>query len=80
MEDAGLIYREQAEDDSRKVLVFLTEEGVRMRKLTKETIANFNEKVKKKISVTKLKHFYEVMNVIDELAEEELKNEKKLKK
>ncbi|MBN9292735.1 MAG: MarR family transcriptional regulator [Flavobacteriia bacterium] len=79
MEDAGLIYRKQADGDYRKVLVFLTEKGVELRKLTKSTILEFNEKLKIRVSPAKLKSFYEVMKTIDTMVEKELNAHKNKK-
>ena len=79
MEDTGLIYRKQADGDYRKVLVFLTEKGVELRKLTKSTILEFNEKLKNRVSPAKLKSFYEVMKTIDNMVEKELNAHKNKK-
>ena len=75
MEDRGLIYREQAKGDFRQVLIFLTQEGVRMRKLTKNTIQEFNDLMSERISEKKLKVFYETMIEIERAVDEQL-NEK----
>jgi len=75
MEDDDLIYRKQSEEDSRSVLIFLTEKGIKMRKIAIETIMDFNNTIKSKVSPAKLNGFYEVMRAINELTTEELKNE-----
>lgn len=80
MEDNGLIYRKQAPGDYRKVLVYLTDKGVELRKLTKATIVEFNDKLKTKVSPTKLKNFYEVMRIIDQTTDKELTEQKNNKK
>lgn len=76
MEDAGLIFRKQDGEDSRKVLIFLTPKGVKMRKLTKEAISSFNDKLKSKVSPTKLKSFYDVMKIINDIADTELASQR----
>lgn len=79
MEDEGLIFRKPSQIDSRVVLIYLTPKGVELRKKTKETIVGFNELLKKKVSATKLNHFFEVMKVIDQLTHVELSENKKQK-
>jgi len=77
MEERGLIRREEDAIDKRKVLIFLTEEGVGFRRLVRETIIEFNEKILSNISKEKLDIFQEVINQMDQLVEEELKNNSK---
>ena len=73
MEDKGYIYRKVDSDDKRKVLIFLTPEGLNLRKEVREVVKSFNEKMLQSIPNQKLKAFYEVMDIIDENVEEELK-------
>lgn len=73
MEDRGLIYRQEDEVDKRKVLIFLTEVGVENRRMVKNFILGFNEKIFNKISKNKLKIFFEVAEKVDQLIEDELK-------
>jgi len=73
MEDKGFVYRKFDGVDKRKVLVFLTEEGIRYRKIVKKTILDFNEKIRERLSAKKLAAFLEVLEVMDHLVEEELK-------
>ncbi len=72
MEENGLIYRKNDKDDKRKVLIFLTEEGVKKRKIAKEVVVGFNDKVNSTIPKSKLKTFYEVAERIDKTLDEEL--------
>jgi DNA-binding MarR family transcriptional regulator len=65
MEDKGLIFRETSTEDKRKSLVFLTKEGIEMRKVARDVVLDFNETLYKKISKTKLKAFFEVSEKID---------------
>ena len=70
LEDKGLIYREPNPNDGRGVLIFLTDLGKQKRALSKETVLKFNEAIKDKVSDEKLKYFYEVSDVINELIQE----------
>lgn len=73
MEGKGLIYRKVDKEDKRKVLILLSEEGVQLRKQVKEVVVSFNEKLFKEIPSNKLNAFFEVMEIIDENIEDELK-------
>ncbi|RFC55569.1 MarR family winged helix-turn-helix transcriptional regulator [Brumimicrobium aurantiacum] len=73
METRGYIYREVDRDDKRKVLIFLTEQGVALRKEVKANVIQFNEKLLNSIPTNKLQAFFEVMETIDEHVEDELK-------
>lgn len=73
MEDRGLIRREEGTIDKRKVLIFLTDEGVQNRKMVKNFIFGFNEQIINKISKSKMKAFFEVIEKVDLLIEEEIK-------
>ena len=78
MEDRKLIRRQEDKIDKRKVFIFLTAEGLDYRRLVRQTILEFNEKIHNKVSQDKLDVFYEVLNHMDQLVEEELKiNSKK---
>ena len=77
MEDRKLIRRQEDKIDKRKVLIFLTTEGLENRRLVRETILEFNEKIHNKVSQDKLDVFYEVLNQMDQLVEEELKTKSK---
>jgi DNA-binding MarR family transcriptional regulator len=68
MEEQSLIYKQIDTIDKRIMKIFLTETGVEKRKLVKELVINFNEKLLKKISANELKVFYKVMNDINTLA------------
>lgn len=71
MEKKGLIYRETDENDKRIIRIFLTDYGVLKRKIAKNTIISFNEKVLKKVKKSELKIFYKVIDTINKLASEE---------
>lgn len=67
MEEKGAIYREKNPEDGRGVLIKLTDYGKDKREISKVTVIKFNETVKASVSETKLKHFLEVMDTINEL-------------
>jgi DNA-binding MarR family transcriptional regulator len=73
MESKGLIFRKVDKEDKRKVLIHLSEEGVELRKQVKEVVVSFNEKLVEDIPANKLNTFFEVMEIIDENIEDELK-------
>lgn len=67
MEESGLIYREPNPADGRGVLIFLTEFGKEKRELSRQTVLKFNDIIKKNVDATKLQHFEEVSDIINEL-------------
>ena len=73
METRGYIYREVDKNDKRKVLIYLTKEGIELRKQVKQVVVDFNEKLLRAIPKDKLKAFFDVMNLVDEHVEDELK-------
>jgi MarR family transcriptional regulator, organic hydroperoxide resistance regulator len=70
LEDKGLITREKNPEDGRGVLIYLTDLGKEKRALSKKTVLQFNETVKKHIEPEKLQHFMEVAEIINELVGE----------
>jgi DNA-binding MarR family transcriptional regulator len=72
MEEKGLIRRASDKSDKRKVLIFLTEEGIEKRKLAKEFILNFNQSIMENIPKGKLKTFFEVAEKLDASVDFEL--------
>lgn len=73
MEDRGLIRRVEDKIDKRKVLIFLTTDGIEKRKMVKNFVFGFNERIFNKISKSKMKVFFEVVEKVDLLIEEEIK-------
>jgi DNA-binding MarR family transcriptional regulator len=67
MEEKGLIIRKKNPEDGRGVLIYLTEFGREKRELSKNTVLNFNETVRKHVSEEKLDNFMEVAEIINEL-------------
>lgn len=72
MEEKGLIRREADKLDKRKVLVFLTEEGLEKRKIAKSVVLGFNDTIIDTIPKGKLKTFFEVAERLDSLLDNEL--------
>ncbi|WP_320815646.1 MarR family winged helix-turn-helix transcriptional regulator [Flavobacterium sp.] len=84
MEERGLIIRKKNPSDGRGVLIHLTEEGLDKRELSKNTVLNFNESIKKHVTEEQLQNFIEVSEIINELIvdkkifiDQELKNKTK---
>ncbi|CAN1485674.1 MarR Transcriptional regulators [Flavobacteriaceae bacterium] len=67
MEEKGLITRKKNPEDGRGVLIYLTDFGKEKRELSKNTVLNFNESVRKHISEEKINTFIEVAEIINEL-------------
>jgi DNA-binding MarR family transcriptional regulator len=74
MEDRGLIYRQEVDHDKRKVLIFLTVEGIEKRKMVKNFVLGFNDRILEKIPKSKMKIFFEVIEKVDLMIEEDFKN------
>jgi DNA-binding MarR family transcriptional regulator len=69
MEENGLIYREADEKDKRGVNIKMTAEGRRKREIARNTVIEFNTRVKDQISASKLDMFFEVIEEISKLVE-----------
>lgn len=67
MENKGLIERNPNPEDGRGVIISLTEFGREKRAYSKEKVLTFNEAIKSNISEEKLKHFYEVSEIINDM-------------
>ncbi|MEM7162915.1 MAG: winged helix DNA-binding protein [Bacteroidota bacterium] len=80
MEEEDLIKREVDENDKRKVLVFLTAKGKRMRDHSRDTVFSMNKMLRSKIDKNKLKTFFEVLvelnAELDQTIELNISNEK----
>ena len=74
MEDNGLIERRADAIDKRKVLIFLTQEGIDKRRIAKHVILSFNERLLSRIPKGKLKNFFEVAERIDAAIDLEMNN------
>jgi DNA-binding MarR family transcriptional regulator len=74
MEERGLIYRQEVDHDKRKVLIFLTNEGIEKRRMVKNFVLGFNDRILEKIPKSKMKTFFEVIEKVDLMIEEDFKN------
>ena len=66
MEIKGLIYKKQDEKDRRSVRIFLTEEGIRRKEISRKTIRGFNERLRKIIPQKDLEAFFRVMTTVNQ--------------
>ncbi len=66
MEDKGFITRLQDENDRRIMRICLTDEGKRMREVSKSSVVRFNEKVLDQVSEEKFQNFIEVIQIIEQ--------------
>lgn len=67
IEEKGAISRERNPEDGRGVIIKLTDYGMKMRELSKETVILFNNTVRENISEEKINHFFEVTETINSL-------------
>jgi DNA-binding MarR family transcriptional regulator len=70
MEEKGLICRKGDKKDKRSVRIYLTKEGKKHKEKSKETVLRFNEVVREEIPGNKLNVFFEVVQEINQLIEE----------
>lgn len=76
MESSGLIERKEFAGDKRKVNILLTNKGVLKRKLVKNFLLEFNDKIASKFKDRDLQGFMNVMNAVDQAIEEVEEEEK----
>ena len=67
MEKRGLIERHPNPEDGRGVIIKLTDFGLEKRDYSKERVLTFNETIKNNITEEKLRHFYEVADLITDM-------------
>ncbi|MEZ4799998.1 MAG: MarR family transcriptional regulator [Flavobacteriales bacterium] len=72
MEDMDLITRQADKADKRVVRVFLTSKGKKMREVSKNVVVKFNEHIRCNIDPEKLNVFFDVMQSINALLEQNL--------
>lgn len=65
MEQKGLIYKKQDEHDKRSVRIFLTEEGIRRKGISRNTVRTFNEKMREIVPEKDLEAFFRVMTTVN---------------
>ena len=70
MEDQGWIKRVISQIDKRKVLIFLTPEGLLKRNLVRDFLLEFNEKLNQRIPQKDLDGFFSTMNILDQVIDE----------
>lgn len=70
MEETGLIYKQPDLVDKRSVRIFLSEEGKAKREISRLGVIFFNEKVRERISESDLQGFFNVMQSIVSVIEE----------
>jgi len=71
MEEKKLIFRLPDPTDKRSVRIYLTDMGKKKKELSRATVLMFNNRVRERVSDSKLKAFFEVMNEINHLANTE---------
>jgi DNA-binding MarR family transcriptional regulator len=69
LEEKGLIVRKGDSTDRRLVRIFLTPEGKKKRELSRLTVLEFNNNIRKNIPAEKLKVFFEVVDQINQVTE-----------
>lgn len=67
MEQARLIYRKTDAHDKRSVRIFLTEEGIRLKGLSVQTINEFNALIRSKLTEEELRVFFKVFEKINQV-------------
>lgn len=69
MEQTGLIYRRADAHDKRSVRIFLTEEGIRLKGLSVQTVNEFNELIRNELTEEELKIFFKAFQKINQVIE-----------
>ena len=72
LEDDGLVYRKQDEEDKRVVNIFLTSDGVKLKKKIEDVVLDFNNKLFQKLNLKELQIFEKVNNIIKVQAKSEI--------
>jgi len=72
MEDDGLIYRKPEKEDKRVVRIFLSQEGLELKKKIKDVVINFNKKLFKKISKEDFEAFVKINDLIKKQVKEDV--------
>lgn len=70
MEENGLILRKSVASDRRLVKIFLTKEGKQKKEKSKEVVLKFNNTVRQYVSDEKLAVFFEVLQNVNQLIDE----------
>lgn len=72
MEEKGFIVKKPDLYDRRSVRIFLTDLGKEKKEISRKTVLGFNELVRDLIPDAKLRVFFEVINEINKIVEEEI--------
>lgn len=67
LEERGLISRKPNPEDGRSVLIILTDEGLKMRDVSKEVVLKFNEAINEKITPEEMSIFLKVIQKINSI-------------
>lgn len=67
MEEKGLIYKQADQQDKRSVRIFLTEEGLKKKEVSRQTVRQFNQKIREKVPADQLEVFFRVVGQINGL-------------
>ncbi len=67
MEEKGLIYRQPDENDGRSVRIYMTELGKQKKEVSREVVLSFNQQVREKIPEEKLEVFFDVIEGINKI-------------
>jgi DNA-binding MarR family transcriptional regulator len=70
LEENGAITRKPDENDQRKVLVFLTPEGKKLRKIALKTVFNLEKKITQNLTPEQLEVFNEVIDKVSSSLDE----------
>ena len=60
MEEKGLIYKQADSVDKRSVRIFLTQDGLEKKEISRQTVRHFNLKMREKIPQSQLDVFFKV--------------------
>ncbi len=77
LEERGLILRKPNPEDGRSILIVLTDDGLKMRDVSKEVVLNFYEAIQLKISPEEMNVFFSVLKKINSIASDKKTFEKK---
>jgi DNA-binding MarR family transcriptional regulator len=76
LEKEGLIIRKADNEDKRKVKLLLTEKGRENKELAKNIVRKFNSLVEEKIGKERIETFFNTIDEITQLAEQQHKRQK----
>lgn len=70
LEEKKFIYREKDPLDGRSVRIFLTPLGIEKREISRKAVRAFNNKVQTLVSPENLKNFFQVLELVNQIADE----------